>query len=348
MYRLTRPSWGSILTIVFSMALPAVWASEPLAVQQEHVVTEDNYPHVIRAIRKGELDDNKASIAVHDLFDLYLRSGNNSILWSIAELRATAPKVLDTALRRILEVVKDPPSDKVQCDVCDMLIRLKTLPSAVEEVLLVRFSETKAAEVPRFSQFKEAAVLLKFTANDAVRGWLEAHCGHPKKYIRVASAHALGSIGKEAGAQSVAILNNLLDDPSAAVRTTAANAIWTLTGDPESVLPVLVAALNDPSEPIVLRPTSVSEWGFSHRDIAVISLGQIKSASPPVIDCLIPLLHEKNDTALQVFTIQALGELGDRSDRVLQAIGNLVDDPDPALRTEAARALRHLKGQASP
>lgn len=319
-------------------------AAEPSAGKLDVVVTDDNYGAFHRAIRDNTLDDDEASRVALALAKFYCgQSYGNLPLFLIVELESKTAANLDAAFGQLAEVLTHEPDDKTVCDLCDMLIRCESLPPVFEKALEERFSPSVTAQPP-LSRFKEAAVLLKFKNNAEAREWLEASCRHEKRHIRVAAAHALGSVGKGSGQGSVKRLETMLNDQSAAVRTVAAGAVWKLTGNPEPVVPILVAATAEPAEAVILRPTTFSESGPCHRQIAVMWLGEIRAGPPVVLDCLLRLLRD-GDPELRGHAADALGKIDDRSDRVRRSLEKLVEDEEPFVRETAARVLRQMSGE---
>lgn len=340
-----RHSWrvlGLTASIIPALIAATIAAAYVTAVQTAAVVTTDNYTDVLRSCREGRLADDEKQRAVRALLEIYLQTGDSQIPLSIAELHSRNPDVLGESVSRLVEVVENPPHDRVMCDLCDMFIRLGRLPSDLEKALASQLSRDAATAPPPFGLLKAAAVLLKSTGSDEARGFLETACRHEKASIRVAAAHALGVGGIQPCKTSVEELSSLLQDPSPAVRTIAAEAIWRLTSDSDTVTPVLLAAARAPPEAVVLRPSSPSAWVFHHRLVAVICLGQMKVATPAVIDALVILLRD-DDSDVRFYATRALGELDDQSDRVRQALEELEQDSQPAVRHEAARVLDSLR-----
>jgi beta-lactamase regulating signal transducer with metallopeptidase domain len=167
--------------------------------------------------------------------------------------------------------------------------------------------------------------------------------------VREMAAWALAQGDEGSGAVSDALRSALRSDADEKVRMTAAWAIGN-TGDRSSV-DALTAALADPSERVRTR----AAWAIGHvepkqapkpliallgdrdphtRQLAAWALYQIED--PAAIPALQAALKNETDKELQIDYIRALAALGEKS---IDALKDLLDSPDPKIKSIAVRAL---------
>jgi beta-lactamase regulating signal transducer with metallopeptidase domain/HEAT repeat protein len=167
--------------------------------------------------------------------------------------------------------------------------------------------------------------------------------------VREMAAWALAQGDEGNGVVSDALRSALRSDADERVRMTAAWAIGN-TGDRSSV-DALTAALADPSERVRMR----AAWAIGHvepkqapkpliallgdkdphtRQLAAWALYQIED--PAAIPALQAALKNETDKDLQIDYIRALAALGERS---VEALKDLLESPDPKIKSIAVRAL---------
>jgi HEAT repeat protein len=175
-----------------------------------------------------------------------------------------------------------------------------------------------------------------------------------------ASIRALGRFGRGA-AIAVPVLKGRLGDRNARVRLEAARAVWEIENDVRSVLPVVMAALNDGTDPFV-QLGSDQLLGTMRNDAALAVPGLIeifkqqqqpqpvtaaqtgnsipafaRRAGPPAH--WLAERHRQISGALQLGIVKALGEIGPGAAESVPILIATLQDPEPTLAREAARAL---------
>lgn len=141
--------------------------------------------------------------------------------------------------------------------------------------------------------------------------------------VRVAVVWALGRLDVEAGEEIGTVLAGAIDDPSVAVKETAASAIGQ-RGPLPGVVTRLVQSLQSPD--------------VASRRAAATALGWLEAASTmgPLTESLLD-----EDPGLRQRALSALGEIGDRH-TVPKMLDRLIHDGDAGVRGEAAYRLGKL------
>ncbi|MBN1282247.1 MAG: HEAT repeat domain-containing protein [Proteobacteria bacterium] len=151
------------------------------------------------------------------------------------------------------------------------------------------------------------------------------------QYVRYSSAWALGSIGFKAAAPA---LTEALKDSDLYVRCAAAWALGQLGSTHESVVPVLIEALNDHFSPLEERIHAV-------HCAAAEALRKIGTAAVPA---LVEELKNSDRYYSRHAVVRLLGEIG--SETAVPVLTAALKDADVAIRDAAAGALGEIGPEA--
>ncbi len=118
--------------------------------------------------------------------------------------------------------------------------------------------------------------------------------------------------------QAAAALGAALSDKCQKVRVNAANALGSFGPDAKDVVPALVKALGEKDE----RRFPLSESGVAIRvDVtAANSLAKIGPAAKDAVPALLDLVRNGRDRYLRVYSVMALGDIGDSDGRVTRGL----------------------------
>jgi HEAT repeat protein len=168
----------------------------------------------------------------------------------------------------------------------------------------------------------------------------------PSEDIRVpcSAAHALGELGRRVKPAAV-VLRDSLKAEDLEVRVEAAMALWRMTNEAQTVLPVLVAAVKDTHSQAFCDGASRS-WTIKQcRSQAAYLLGEIGSQAPAVIPILMEAL---DDPDVRWAACSALGCIGPKAKDSVQALARVVREEkhDGTLRA-AIGALAHIGPDAA-
>ncbi|MBW4651778.1 MAG: HEAT repeat domain-containing protein [Kaiparowitsia implicata GSE-PSE-MK54-09C] len=152
----------------------------------------------------------------------------------------------------------------------------------------------------------------------------------PESHIRSTAADALGTLS-HASDEVVEALLRLLQNPDSNVRSSAVGALGKLGRASEAIVAGLLSLLQDP------------DWIVRFR--AAVALDKLGCVSDAVVAGLLSLLQDP-DSDVRSRAAEALGKLGCVSDAVVAGLLSLLQDPDSDVRFRAAEALGRL-GRAS-
>lgn len=335
---------------VFNLLVCAYAADDPSrsVPESRRSIHDGSYQEVLRAVRDGRLPKERYKTVVPFLLDVFLERQDSRILRAIARIHQADRQAIESIVPRLAQLIQGPTRTRVLSGVYDLLLDLDSVPPALVRAVKSRTAKRAGKEVT-LTDIRAVGVLLKAEpdANEH-RASLENLLAHDDKYLRMTAAEVIGCTG-DAGKRSIPLLTRLtLQDSSSAVRVMAAQAIWQIQGDPKPAVPVLVSALREPDEPVVVRPTGVSSSGFTQRQIAAALLGIAGTSDPEVVRGLVSVLTEKGDTVLRVYAIRSLEKIGDVDDEALKALQRLRQDPDKIVREAATTALARLARQSPP
>jgi HEAT repeat protein len=177
----------------------------------------------------------------------------------------------------------------------------------------------------------------------------------PASEVRAAAAEALGRIGL-AEAQAIAALERAFVDRSAPVRVQAAGAHWLLAQRAEIVLPVLIAALQEPevhwqaalalgrmgthAEPAIPALIEALQREKTHRPVrtpasAALALREVGPAAVPALTAL--LTHARSD--VRIGAAIALAKNGAHAKPAVPHLIEMLGEAESELRQAAAYAL---------
>jgi len=249
----------------------------------------------------------------------------------------------------------------------DAINALALLPSTERDELLARLLDREAGERARVR--RAAAGVLADSPTPVAVAALEKAMADQDRIVKLIAAQALGRRGK---LEAVRYLVDLLSDAEAKIRTPAADAIGTLgpkavpvlveelrqalaeatqlaqwevplgkleakgelTADEEAKAEELRQAIADFREKHPGRSVNYTLWGV------VTGLGRIAAAASPrpaaALDALIEAL-DCHYAEVRRVAAEALGHLDEP--KALEALGEVLDDPDPSVRWYAAGSL---------
>ena len=151
---------------------------------------------------------------------------------------------------------------------------------------------------------------------------LRTALGHPNSNVRWRAALALGGIGPEAAAAAPELIA-ALRDPVDNVRLAAVHALTRVAPDEDLAVPPLADMLRrDPDSRV--------------RAAAAIALGQKAAGGGAARDALVEAVRDA-DPLVRGSAVRVLGR-HPTSAEVAAALARALDDPDPGVRAEAARA----------
>lgn len=303
-------------------------------------VDESNYQIVLRCIYEDALTPQQERDLLSPLLQTYLEIGDSAILTAVAQLGNKRAACMEAVVPEIARMLEQAASERSFCDIYDMLLKFDCLPAALAKVVEKRFDDYLRNPVD-FAAIKCAAVLLKFNSDTKSQTWLNQILQHKNRYMRMAAAEALGTVGQKAKV-SASLLAQLLRDKSQAVRVVAATSIWRVREDSSDVVPALTAALTQSDEAVVFRPQGISSSGVSHRHVAVWYLGRMKITTPTVLAHLTSLADDE-DPLLRLLVVKSLARIDHRSELVRGALRHFKDDANGAVRAEAANVLRRWR-----
>jgi len=308
------------------------------------VIDKNTYDEVLLAIHKNQLNAKDQRKTVPALFNIYLETKDNRVLAAFVKLHRRDFKAVRDILPRFTWLIGDPPPrDRVLCDVFDMLTQFDKIPPDLARAVERHFTNSKKKRVD-YTKAKAAAVLLKLPRyRDIALTWLDRKLLDDNWEVRVVAASALVST-VEAQKKNVPRIKILLEDESSAVRVIAAMALLSNEQHSDIAIATLVRALKEKDQGVVTRPRFLGSWVITQRLWAVVSLGSVKVRKPAVVDGLITVLSDE-DSTLRRYAVWALGEIGDRSDRVREALQRSVKDSNGGTSVEAKAALRKLNDE---
>jgi HEAT repeat protein len=177
-----------------------------------------------------------------------------------------------------------------------------------------------------------ASIALSRIGRAAVPDVVRAIDGAPGAGPLVAAADAAGGMGKEAAACADA-LRRAAGHPDPTARLACADALGRVTGRPARALSQLVAAARSGDEDV--------------RAGAVRRIGALQKNGRGATETLFEKCADESPRVRAAAAI-ALALVGVRSERLLDALGKLVEDPDGDVMVAAAAAAGHLRGESAP
>lgn len=155
---------------------------------------------------------------------------------------------------------------------------------------------------------------------------------------------AIGMLGrlKERAKEALPDLKQRLADDDSAVRVLAAGAVWQIAQDDEAVLNVLIEALSEEPDFIVMRPWTFGESGYDHIVSALGTLELMGSKAKPAVEAIIPLLSA-DDESHRLYAAQAIGEIGVINPEIERLLRERLNDPNGYVKYYAQEALDKLE-----
>jgi HEAT repeat protein len=178
-------------------------------------------------------------------------------------------------------------------------------------------------------QVQAAYALARVSGSAAVPGLRQA-LNDPNAAVRAAAAEALGCLGADANGIAADLRQRLVDS-NPRVRVCAARALWLIDRDAAAAVPVLAAALREPGS-----------WE------AALALGAMGPAASNAVPALVETLkREKVPRPLRETPVSALalGHIGGAS---VPALIDTLANAEPRVRTSAALALGFVGAKAFP
>jgi HEAT repeat protein len=226
---------------------------------------------------------------------------------------------------------------------CPLLLeRLENARPIVREVAMVSLGKLRALEtLTRLVRFRvdenegvrqslvEALEMIAEEGADSVRKRWQLQRRQPglrKRWWPGTKKEVTEPVDYDPVALTVQTLQQLLDDPSRAVRQGAARLLGRFKADAQSAASDLAKQTRDPEESV--------------REQAVRSLGEIGGPPEVAIPALVALLDEEGVPHVRVAVLQALGKFGPEAASAAAVLVELVQERDDDIRTAAAEALR--------
>jgi len=147
------------------------------------------------------------------------------------------------------------------------------------------------------------------------------------------AATALGLIGPEAK-DSIPALREQLGHKSGAIRSAAAGAIWSITGESSEMCPMLTGLLRG----------RVQAYHIS----AAIALGAVGPPARVAVPKLIEALDRDKFPSVRATAAVSLAKIGVADEAVVRALGRAQRDGDPSVREAAGKVLQILRSGSSP
>ena len=166
----------------------------------------------------------------------------------------------------------------------------------------------------------------------------------PVPQVRAAAAGALRRIGPAASAAAPA-LGAHMNDPHVPVRLELVRSIPEIRATGSVAVRLLAPALRDPHPEV--RAASARALG----DVTTTADGQLDSARADAVLEVLPdllLALDDDEPAVRGNAAFAIGQLGPRASRALDALRRLKRDDDPSVRAGAARAIASVEGRPLP
>jgi HEAT repeat protein len=188
----------------------------------------------------------------------------------------------------------------------------------------------------------------------------------PDEEVRANAAEALHTPGHHDSKSSVSALTMALGDPAAGVRSCAAQTVGDFGAAAESAVPDLIRLLADTDEDV--RMFAVSSLGSIGHEIGpraqTVAPALCKMLADPAesvrweaadaLGCLGPhaipaLIRTLGDPAADVRRQAAttLGQIGPSAKAAVPSLQKMLRDNSPGVRTEAAEAIKKIRGQAA-
>jgi HEAT repeat protein len=145
---------------------------------------------------------------------------------------------------------------------------------------------------------------------------------HP---VRAEAINALGKLG-DLAKRAVPTLRPLMKKPELSVRSEVALAIWKLSGDVASTLPILIAELNEDTDPFV----------------AAAAIGQMGPAAKDAVPALIAHLKSE-DPDLRLSAATTLAEIGPAAQSALETLETLREDKDEDVRNAIDDIIKKIR-----
>jgi len=190
-------------------------------------------------------------------------------------------------------------------------------------------------------------------------GMLEKNLHSPDERVRFSASFALGQIGMSA----LPALTRAMEDPDAAVRLKAVQALKQIEPATDEVVRVIETGLNDEDESVQLqtalalaavRPSNeramailIESLGSNHQSRAAIEpvLKKIDSqaALPNIMNGM-----KSDDPFMRSGAARALAAIGTHDPELTGELKSLLDDPSPWVRKSAQVALNEINQSAEP
>ena len=162
---------------------------------------------------------------------------------------------------------------------------------------------------------------------------LVERAGHQNADVRLWSITALGSIGPPAS-DSVAALMVALDDGDVRVRRASLHAIALVGPKANAAVPAVLKVLAEDPEPLF-------------RSGAASALTKIGGGVPEVYLALVEKLRGDDDNEVRASVAAALGTMQSAAEAIVPLLISALEDPNPNVRLNAARALGDLGPKAA-
>lgn len=222
---------------------------------------------VARALGEIGRCDQKVRQALLNLWSMpiSLENGGQHVAHALCRLRIDAPGLIDSLVKVVLGHAR--ASDRVAAVqslswcrkeargvVAALLVAAhddneEVQRAANEALTRVGVSQTKAILIccEQLSVCPHAAIALRKSGANAVKGLIAA-LGSREAAMREQAAKTLGAMG-ELAAKSAPALSSVLRDKDSSVRLAAAKALWSVSKQPEGVVPVLTDFLEGKGHP---------------------------------------------------------------------------------------------------
>jgi HEAT repeat protein len=160
--------------------------------------------------------------------------------------------------------------------------------------------------------------------------------------LRSTAAYALGEIGED-GPTVVPVLIAALNDPDSNIRFAAVEALGKYGPEAGAAVPLLLRLIAE-SAGDSTDPDAASLADF--RGSAAAALGEIHREAETVIPALIASLMD-SDANARMLKAEALGKFGEAARQALPALTKLLQDADPEVRASATNSVLAIDPQAA-
>ena len=226
------------------------------------------------------------------------------------------------AIPRLLELVKDPDPEQrgaAAWALGNVGADAETVVPALAPLVMDPSKDARGYASGALARYGAEVVRVLATLIEAL--------DHHEETARFLAAKLVANCGAQA-AEAVPVLVRRIQDPSTRVRVWSIYALRHIgAAAAPAILPLLETLKNDPAPEVRLE--------------AVRLFAALGSAAAGAADALVAALKDRSRD-VRLWSVWALGEIGVRSDAVVDVLGVATTNPDVDVSTEAVKALHKL------